>query len=136
MAATPRQVWSVLSNGWLYPSWVVGAARMRDVDAGWPAPGTLLHHSVGSWPLMLDDTTEVVAVEPEQALLLRARAWPAGAAQVLIELTPDGAGTLVSIREDAIAGPAALAPRLVRQAAIAPRNREVLRRLAFLAEGG
>ncbi len=60
MDATPEQVWKVLSDGWLYPLWVVGATRMRDVDEGWPAVGTRLHHSVGSWPLMLDDTTEVL----------------------------------------------------------------------------
>ena len=32
IAATPEQVWSVLADGWLYPLFVVGAARMRDVD--------------------------------------------------------------------------------------------------------
>ena len=30
--ATPDQVWQVLADGWLYPLWVVGASRMRDVD--------------------------------------------------------------------------------------------------------
>ncbi|MFL6157733.1 MAG: SRPBCC family protein, partial [Marmoricola sp.] len=58
--SSPGQgVWDVLSDGWLYPSWVVGAARMRDVDASWPAVGSRLHHSVGNWPLLLDDSTEV-----------------------------------------------------------------------------
>lgn len=136
MAASPQEVWSVLANGWLYPSWVVGAARMRNVDDQWPAPGAQLHHSVGGWPLLLDDSTEVLACEPERLLLLRARAWPAGAAQVLIELVEGPDGTRVSIREDAVAGPALLMPRRARQAAIAPRNREALRRLSFLAEGG
>ncbi len=50
VSATPEQVWSVLADGWLYALFVVGAARMRDVDEGWPAVGTKLHHSVGSGP--------------------------------------------------------------------------------------
>ena len=62
--ATPEAVWDVLADGWLYPLWVVGASRMREVDDHWPAVGARLHHSVGSWPLLLDDETEVVAVVP------------------------------------------------------------------------
>src|ERR1043165_7866722 len=54
--ATPDQVWSVLADGWLYPLWVVGASRMREVDDEWPEPGARLHHSVGTWPLLIDDT--------------------------------------------------------------------------------
>jgi hypothetical protein len=37
---SPGQVFAVLRDGWTYPVWVVGASRMRDVDDGWPAPGT------------------------------------------------------------------------------------------------
>ncbi len=60
----PDKVWDVLADGWLYPLWVVGATRMRDVDASWPAVGAQLHHSAGVWPLVLDDTTEVLEAEP------------------------------------------------------------------------
>jgi hypothetical protein len=42
---------------------------------------------------------------------------------------------VVTIREDAVAGPGTLVPKPVRQALILPRNREALRRLALLAEG-
>ena len=45
--APPEKVWEVLSDGWLYPLWVVGASRMRAVDEHWPALGARLHHSVG-----------------------------------------------------------------------------------------
>lgn len=62
--ATPEQVWGVLADGWLYPLWVVGASRMREVDDTWPAVGSKLHHSVGTWPALLDDTTEVVESTP------------------------------------------------------------------------
>ena len=134
VAATPEQVWEVLSDGWLYPTWVVGTSRMREVDDSWPAPGSKLHHSVGLWPLLINDRTEVVGSEPQKSLRLKAHGWPAGAAEVLIELQPAGDGTEVSIREDAVAGPAKLIPHPLRQVAMMPRNREALRRLAFLAE--
>jgi hypothetical protein len=132
--ATPAQVWSVLADGWLYPSWVVGASRMRDVEKRWPDPGSKLHHSVGLWPLLINDRTEVLEREPQKSLRMRAHGWPAGAAEVLIELEPAGAGTEVTIREDAVAGVAMLVPGPVRQLTVVPRNREALRRLAFLAE--
>jgi len=133
--ASPARVWAVLADGWLYPSWVVGASRMRDVDGSWPAPGSMLHHSVGVWPLLLDDRTEVLGSEPQKQLRLKAHGWPAGAAEVIIELEPIGEGTEVTIREDAVEGPATLVPPPVRQVSVVPRNREALRRLAFLAEG-
>jgi hypothetical protein len=46
-SCSPEQVFAVLRDSWTYPVWVVGASRMRDVDDGWPAPGTKLHHSFG-----------------------------------------------------------------------------------------
>ena len=103
VSATPEQVWEVLSDGWLYPLWVVGASRMRDVDQGWPAVGTKLHHSVGTWPLLIDDTTEVLEKEEQRRLLLLARGWPAGQAHVEITLEPRGTDTVVTITEQATA---------------------------------
>jgi hypothetical protein len=133
--APAQAVWDVLADGWLYPLWVVGAARMRDVDAGWPAVGTRLHHSVGNWPLLLDDRTEVLECEEGRMLRLKAHGWPAGAAEVVIEVEGNGPHSRVLIREDAVDGPGTLVPKPLRQLGIVPRNREALRRLAFLAEG-
>lgn len=133
--ASPEAVWEVLADGWLYPSWVVGAARMRDVDENWPDVGSRLHHSVGNWPFMLDDRTEVLESVPRKVLRLKAHGWPAGAAEVTIEIEQDGAKSRIHIREDAVEGPGTLVPRPLRQAAIKPRNTEALRRLGFLAEG-
>lgn len=133
--ATPEQVWSVLADGWLYPLFVVGAARMRDVDQTWPAVGARLHHSVGSWPLMIDDTTEVLEVEEDRRILLLARGWPAGQAHVEITLQPDGASTQVTIVEQATAGPGALVPKPIQDVQLHARNLETLQRLAFVVEG-
>ena len=134
VAAPPADVWAVLADGWAYPTWVVGAARVRAVDPGWPAVGSRIEHSVGLWPLLLSDTTHVEDAEPERMLLLRAKGWPLGEAHVLLELRPEGTGCVVTLREDAVSGPGALLPTPVRQAAIHPRNVETLRRLALLAE--
>ncbi|WP_372728423.1 SRPBCC family protein [Nocardioides sp.] len=133
--ATPDQVWQVLADGWLYPLWVVGASRMREVDEHWPEPGAKLHHSVGSWPLLLDDETEVLAAEPGVMLELQARAWPTGEARVTLRLHPVGRDTEVVIEEDADAGPARIIPAPLRQPPLKWRNVETLRRLAFLVEG-
>ena len=134
--ASARDVWAVLSDGWLYPCWVVGAARMRGVDDGWPEKGSRLHHSVGNWPFLVDDESEVLESIPPQLLRIKAHAWPAGAAEVLLEIEEQGpSSTRVTIREDAVQGPGAMVPRAARQAAIGPRNREALRRLGYLAEG-
>ncbi len=134
MQATPAKVWEVLSDGWLYPAWVVGASRMREVDEHWPATGSRLHHSVGAWPLLIDDYTEVTESTPGHSLVLRARAWPAGTAQVIIRLTPIGDETEVQILEDAVSGPGVLTPPPVRTLGLTWRNTETLRRLAYLAE--
>ena len=132
---SPEQVFAVLDDGWIYPLWVVGASRIRDVDEGWPAPGTKLYHSFGVWPLVIDDSTEVLEIEPDQRLVLEARGWPVGKARVEITVKADTDGSLVSIDEDVTDGPARLVPQPVRLAGIDVRNRETLRRLAYLAEG-
>jgi uncharacterized protein YndB with AHSA1/START domain len=135
VAATPGQVWSVLADGWLYPLFVVGASRMRAVDETWPAVGSRLHHSVGTWPLLIDDTTEVLEVEEDRRIVLKARGWPAGEARVEISLRPTADATVVTIVENATAGPGALVPKPVQDVQLHLRNTETLRRLAFVAEG-
>src|SRR6478609_11845980 len=132
--ATPDAVWDVLADGWLYPLWVVGASRMREVDDHWPAVGSQLHHSVGTWPLLVDDTTEVVHVVPGFLLQLHARARPTGVAEVTIRLEAAGTETDVVIVEDAISGPGTLLPKAVRDPMLTWRNVETLRRLAYVAE--
>ena len=130
-----EDVFAVLADGWIYPVWVVGASRMRAVDDDWPGVGSRLHHSAGAWPLLIDDTSEVLGYDPPRTMVLQARGWPAGEARVEITVEPSGTGCQVSIAEDASSGPALAVPGPVRQAMIAVRNQETLRRLAYLAEG-
>jgi uncharacterized protein YndB with AHSA1/START domain len=134
--ADPDRVFAVLSDGWLYPAWVVGAVRMRDVDPEWPSVGSRLHHSVGAWPLTLDDETEVLHCTPGSRLVLQARGWPVGEATVDVRIEPLPPGrSLVTIFEDASKGPGRYVPAPLRAVAVRLRNREALRRLAFVAEG-
>ncbi|MDQ0768130.1 hypothetical protein QF031_000879 [Pseudarthrobacter defluvii] len=129
-------VWRVISDGWLYSGWVVGASRIRDVDAEWPRLGAQLHHSVGTWPLVINDSTKVTAVEPGRSLELVARGWPMGEAKVEITLEDRGNQCRVTIAEDAIHGPGKLMPKVLRDPLISARNRETLRRLELMAIGG
>jgi hypothetical protein len=132
--ASASNVFEVLADGWSYASWVVGAAHIRKVDAGWPAVGTRIHHSVGPWPVQLSDVTAVRDVDPPWLLELDARLWPIGAARVRFELTEDEPGrTTVRMEEVVQGGPFALMPELVQSVLFVPRNRESLRRLTDLA---
>ena len=134
--ATPEEVFAVLRDGWLYPSWVVGASRMRKVDDAWPAEQARLHHSFGVWPFLINDNTTVLEWEPDERAVLEAKGWPLGTARVELSVEPDGAaGCRVRIEEDASRGPARLLPKPLRQALMLKRNSETLRRLGFLAEG-
>ncbi|AXT86704.1 polyketide cyclase [Aeromicrobium sp. A1-2] len=135
IAATPGEVWDVLADGWLYPLWVVGATRIRDVDDDWPTKGSRIHHSVGAWPVMIDDHTRVLDVVPGRSLTLRARAWPMGEADVVLRLSDVGVETEVTIEEEVVSGPGTLIPSPVTALSLKWRNVETLRRLAFVVEG-
>lgn len=128
------RVWNVLSDGWLYPLWVVGAARIRDVDPSWPKVGSRIHHSVGLWPVLIDDNTEVLEVEPGTVIRLRARAWILGEANVRITLAESGGGTEVSLAEEPVSGPGKWIPAPLLAGGLTQRNIETLRRLAYIAE--
>ena len=129
-------VWQVIADGWLYSGWVVGASRIRAVDDTWPQAGSHLHHSVGAWPLVINDSTRVTAAEPEKSLELVARGWPLGEAKVVITLQDQGNQCLVTMAEDAIRGPGKRLPKILRDPMITVRNRETLKRLELMAAGG
>ncbi len=133
---SPEAVFAVLADGWLYPTWVVGASRMRDVDDRWPEPGSRLHHSVGVWPALLDDITESLEWQPPRRAVFKARGWPLGSARVEMEVEPRVDGCLIRITENVQAGPGLLILKPIRDGMIYLRNTETLNRLRYLAEGG
>jgi hypothetical protein len=133
--ATPDRVFAVLADGWTYSDWVVGTAHIRDVDAAWPAPGTTLHHKAGPWPISLEDSSTVVACEPDRSLTLKAGLWPLGQAWVHMELEPVGTtATRVTLAEDFEAGPLRTLRNKINDLVLHRRNIEALRRLADIAE--
>ena len=135
MDCSPEDVFAVLEDGWSYGMWVVGAARIRDVDRTWPQAGSHIHHSVGAWPVLISDNTEVERVDKPHLLQLRVKAWPTGEGRVVLTLTPlDGGRTEVVIEERAVSGPATLIPKPVQDFMLHYRNVEALRRLGYLAE--
>jgi len=135
MACSPSDVFDVLADGWLYPSWVVGASRMREVEEDWPLAGSRLHHSFGVWPALVDDQTVVLEWDPPRRMVMRPQGGPIGEALVTIEARPRRSGCIVRIQEKAQTGPATLIPDAVLDVYLHARNAETLQRLAFLAEG-
>lgn len=131
---TPERIFAVLADGWSYASWVVGAAHIRDVDVGWPAVGTRVHHQVGLWPLQINDETVVRAVEPGKILELDAQMWPLGAAIIRIRLEPvSPTSTRIHMTETLTSGIGRLLPDPTQALLIRPRNAEALRRLDDIA---
>ncbi|WP_367139109.1 SRPBCC family protein [Saccharothrix sp. HUAS TT1] len=128
-----ERVFAVLADGWSYAGWVVGAAHIREVDPGWPGSGTRIHHSVGAWPVAVQDVTTVLNVDPPNTLELEARLWPLGAARIRFDLAPTPEGCEVTMREEATKGPLALLPEAAQTLFLTPRNRETLHRLAALS---
>ncbi|WP_067813327.1 SRPBCC family protein [Nocardia inohanensis] len=134
---SPEEVFAVLADGWSYAHWVVGASHMRAVDADWPRVGSKIHHSVGLWPLTVEDSTVVLACDPPHKLELHARLWPFGQAWIGLELTPTTAHTTeVRMVETVDQGPARLLPGLLETAMLKPRNKESLSRLSDLVTAG
>ncbi|WBU39073.1 SRPBCC family protein [Homoserinibacter sp. YIM 151385] len=135
LSCEPEAVFRVLADGWLFASWVVGASRLRDVDADWPRAGTQLEHSFGVWPVLIDDETTSLEWDPPRRAVLQPQGWPLGEARVEIEVRPHPGGCLVRMREIPAEGPGRFI-RAVLEPYLLIRNHETLRRLAFLAEGG
>ncbi|MEE6138980.1 SRPBCC family protein [Mycobacterium sp. 050128] len=132
--ASRQQVWDAMANGWTYTQWVVGNSRTRAVDSDWPQPGSAIRHSVGVWPLVINDKTVVECCTPGEELVLRAHLGALGAARITLRLTDIGDGCRIDMIEVPAAGPMKIIPDRLALAAVYPRNRECLLRLAALAE--
>jgi NAD(P)-dependent dehydrogenase (short-subunit alcohol dehydrogenase family)/uncharacterized protein YndB with AHSA1/START domain len=134
--AAPAQVFGVLSDPCRYPEWVVGAAGIRDHDEGFPEVGSRFHHKVGSWPIGLNDHTEVVEVEPPSRLVLKAKARPLGTAMIELDLNETEGGTeLIMAEHPGDRLTSLLVGNPLADTALRVRNAEALARLKRLVEG-
>lgn len=134
MSCSPEAVFEVLADGWLYPTWVAGASRMREVEETWPSPGAALHHSFGVWPLVLDDETRMLEWDPPHRVVMRPKGRPVGEVEVVLEVKPRGAGCVVRMSERPVAGPGRWFANPLLDAGILVRVRESLLRLSYVAE--
>ena len=132
IAAPPTAVDAVLSDPDTYPSWLVGAKRMLDVDDDFPAPGAGFEHEVGAGPVEVHDRTDVTEHVPGRDLKMVVRARPLLVADVQFHLEPVADGTSVRMEETprgAYRWLSWLIEPLVRV-----RNERSLQRLASLIE--
>jgi uncharacterized protein YndB with AHSA1/START domain len=135
IAASRERVWEVLTNGWTYSGWVVGNSRIRAVDSNWPAPGTRILHSIGTWPAVINDETVVHSCVPGEELVLLAKVRPAATARITLRLNDlPGGQCRVAMTEVAASRPLRWVPDSVQLLGVAPRNRECTWRLAMIAE--
>lgn len=133
--ASPDEVFAILADGERYADWVVGAKKIRSVDASWPVPGSELRHKVGVGPIEIRDTSTVEAVEPGRSITLRVRARPAGIGRVHVQLEPAAGGTDMTMAEEPVEGIAKTLDNPLQRLLLKGRNLEALRRLGNLATG-
>ena len=133
--ASRAQVWAVMADGWTYSQWVVGNSRMRAVADDWPSPGSKIHHSIGVWPLLLNDETTVDECVPLERLVLLAKGRPFGKARITLQLSDiENGGCRIEMAEVPVGAPMGWVPNRLALAAAVPRNRECTWRLAAIAE--
>ncbi|MBJ7340368.1 SRPBCC family protein [Mycolicibacterium sp.] len=132
--ASRQRVWDVLADGWTYSGWVVGNSRIRAVSPHWPAPGSRILHSIGTWPVVIDDETVVESCVVGAELVLLAKVRPAAKARITMRLRDIPGGCLIDMTEVAVSIPLRWIPDVVQLAGVAPRNRECTWRLAMIAE--
>lgn len=137
IAAPLEVVFDTLRTPESYPHWLVGCREIRDVDDGWPEPGTRFHHTVGlAGPLTVQDSTKVIEIVAPVRLSLEVRARPFGRGRATFELTRDGddGATTVTLDEVPIGLLAPTRP-LIDPLTVA-RNKKTLANLAEHIEHG
>jgi len=134
ISAPPEAVFAVLDDADAYPRWVVGARRMRRVDADWPQEGSEFHHAVGVAGAELHDSTEVVEREPLHRMVLEVRFRPTGTARVELAVDRTGAGSVVTMEEHPDSGPVSWLPQFLTDPALHVRNAVSLQRLRHEVE--
>jgi len=133
--ASPERIFEILADPDSYGYWVVGSKHIRDADSGFPAVGAKFHHAVGFGPIEINDHTSVLESVPPHRLRLRAKARPLGTATVTMQIEPEGAGSRVTMTEDAGDILTALVFNPLTHLLVRGRNVESLDRLRALAEG-
>jgi len=86
-----EHVFEVISDPTTYPDWLAGAKEIRSVDDDWPKAGSRFHHTVGLMKIItVNDSTEVLEVDPPNRLVLEVRVRPFGRGRTEFHLAPAG----------------------------------------------
>jgi uncharacterized protein YndB with AHSA1/START domain len=123
------EVYDLLIDPRTYPSWLVGASDIRDVDDDWPQVGSKFHHRVGVAPFTLADSTELIAYERPHKLRLAVRARPLISAVVTFELVGGTDRCVVTMEEEPAVRPIGNIVRPVMDPLTHLRNHLSLKRL-------
>jgi uncharacterized protein YndB with AHSA1/START domain len=132
--ASPARIFELLGDPDCYPKWVVGTRAIRDADEHFPAPGSRFHHQIGVPPLVLNDHTEVLEHDPPSRIVLQAKTRPFGTARIELRLAAEGAGTRVTLIEQAGDLPSRIVLNPLSDPLVHARNSVSLGRLRRLAE--
>lgn len=136
IAATPDQVFAVLADPFTYPSWLVGAKRIRSADAAFPRRGASFRHKVGLGPVTVKDRTTALESRPGELLVLDAKARPIGEATVRFELQPSPTGTRLVMVETVVKPVLLRLLRFVLDPLTERRNARSVRQLRDQIESG
>jgi len=134
-ASPPEAVFAVVTDGWRYADWVVGAKRVRAVDDTWPEPGSHFHHEVGVGPFTVRDSTELAAIDPPHRIVLIVKVRPGGMGRVTVSVAPRDGGSEVLIEEVLVSGPALVLDSWLFRRITMLRNLEALKRLRRIVDG-
>ena len=134
ISATPDQVFDVLDDACAYPSWVVGARRVRHVEPDWPAVGSRFHHALGVPGGELRDNSLVLERRRPELLVLEVRFRPTGVARVRITVDSGPHGADVELDETIVSGALRRLPTVAADALLGARNAWSLRRLRRAVE--
>ncbi len=135
-SASPERVWAVLSDGYRYADWVHGTKEIRAVDDGWPAVGTSIHFTAGIGPITYKNETTSRECIPEEKLELEVHGWPAGTARVGIRVSPSGTGSIITLNEHPLRGPARLLHNPLTALGFKVRVKLMLEHLVKVVEEG
>jgi uncharacterized protein YndB with AHSA1/START domain len=130
----PDAVFEVLDDAYAYPRWVVGARRIRRVDASWPAVGSKFHHAIGNAAAELHDSSKILERKRPDRIVLEVRFRPTGVATVKIDVVAEDARSRVTIVESPTCGPLAQLPGFITGPLLKLRNAFALQRLRHEVE--
>lgn len=131
---SPEEIFSHLVDCAEYPKWLLGASKIRRIEAEWPAVGSCFHHTIGHGPLRFRDRSEVIAVDPPHRLELHVRVTPLVQGRVTFTVRPCGDGALLTLQEEPAARLIGNLVRPVLDPVTHLRNHRSLHQLAALMD--